>query len=116
MSNTNNLEKFRSLVFLLLQPTVGTDLAMPTDVNGQYIVLLKVLNNYAILESNNINDDQALVYNRDCMLLGVNQSIKMGWGYSLDGFQTMIKALRIYIRCDLGVINESGIYLITTTI
>ena len=75
----------------------------------------KVLDNYAISESNNINDNQALVYNRDCMLLGVNQSIKMEWGYSSDGFQRMIKALRIYIRCDLGVTNESGISLITAT-
>ena len=48
---------------------------MITDVNGQYIVQPKVLDNYAISESNNINDNQALVYNRDCMLLGVNQSI-----------------------------------------
>lgn len=101
---------------LVYNTTVGTDLAMLTDVNGQYIVPPKVLDNYAISESNNINDNQALVYNRDCMLLGVNQSIKMEWGYSSDGFQRMIKALRIYIRCDLGVTNESGISLITATI
>jgi HK97 family phage major capsid protein len=101
---------------LVYNTTVGTDLAMLTDVNGQYIVPPKVLDNYSISESNNINDNQALVYNRDCMLLGVNQSIKMEWGYSSDGFQKMIKALRIYIRCDLGVTNESGISLITATI
>lgn len=95
--------------------TVGADLAMLTDINGQYITPPKVLDNYTISESNNIDNLQALVYNRDCMLLGINKDIKMEWGYSSDGFQRMIKALRIYIRCDLGVTNEKGISLVTAT-
>lgn len=49
------------------------------------------------------------------MLLGVNKDIQMEWGYTQDGFQRMIKALRIYIRCDLGVTNEKGISLVTST-
>jgi len=96
--------------------TVGADLAMLTDINGQYITPPKVLDNYAISESNNIDDSQTLVYNRDCMLLGINKDIKLEWGYTSDGFQRMIKALRIYIRCDLGVTNEKGISLVTATV
>lgn len=38
--------------------TVGTDLSMITDANGQYIVPTNVLDNYIISESNNINDNQ----------------------------------------------------------
>ena len=41
--------------------------------------------------------------------------VNLEWGYTQDGFQRMIKALRIYIRCDLGVTNESGISLVTAT-
>ncbi|WP_238948993.1 phage major capsid protein [Clostridium sp. YIM B02569] len=100
---------------IVYNTTVGTDLSMLTDANGQYIVPPKVLDNYAISESNNIADNQALVYHRECMLLGVNKDIQMEWGYTQDGFQRMIKALRIYIRCDLGIVNEKGISLVTAT-
>ncbi len=91
------------------------DLPMITDANGQYIVPPRVLDNYTISESNSIADNQALVYHRECMLLGVNKDIQMEWGYTQDGFQRMIKALRIYIRCDLGIVNEKGISLVTST-
>lgn len=98
---------------IVYNTTAGTDLAMLTDSNGQYIVPPKVLDNYTISESNNISDDQVLIYNRDSLLLGVNKDIQLEWGYTSDGFQRMIKALRIYIRCDLGVVNESGVSLVT---
>lgn len=113
MRNTSGLKKFRALVFLF-QPN-KIDLPMITDANGQYIVPPRVLDNYTISESNNIADNQALVYHRECMLLGVNKDIQMEWGYTQDGFQRMIKALRIYIRCDLGIVNEKGISLVTST-
>lgn len=100
---------------IVYNTTVGTDLALLTDNLGQYVNPPKALDNYVISESNNINDNQALVYNRDCMLLGINKDIRLEWGYTSDGFQRMIKALRIYIRCDLGVVNEKGISLVTAT-
>lgn len=100
---------------IVYNTTVGSDLSMLTDANGQYIVPPRALDNYTISESNNINDNQALVYHRECMLLGVNKDIQMEWGYTQDGFQRMIKALRIYIRCDLGIVNEKGISLVTAT-
>lgn len=39
----------------------------------------------------------------------------MEWGYAQDGFQRMVKVLRIYIRCDLEIVNEKGISLVTAT-
>ncbi|WP_238919152.1 hypothetical protein [Clostridium sp. YIM B02555] len=50
---------------------------MLIDANGQYIVPQRVLDKYIISESNNIADDQAVVYHRECMLLRVNKDIQM---------------------------------------
>lgn len=65
----------------------------------------KLLPLCTISESNNIADNQALVYHRERMLLGVNKDIQMEWEYPRYGFQRMIKSLIIYIRCDLGIAN-----------
>lgn len=101
---------------IVYNTTVGTDLAMLTDANGQYILPPMALSKYTISESNNISDDQALIFNRDCMLLGVNENINLEWGYTNDGFQRMVKALRLYVRFDLGIVNEKGISLVTATV
>lgn len=100
---------------IVYNTTVGTDLAMLTDANGQYITPPKALDKYVISESNNISDDQALIFHRECMLLGINENIQIEFGYSQDGFQRMVKSLRIYVRFDLGIINEKGISLVTAT-
>ncbi|WP_431603164.1 phage major capsid protein [Clostridium beijerinckii] len=100
---------------IVYNTTVGTDLAMLIDANGQYITPPKALDKYAISESNNISDDQALIFHRDCMLLGINENIQIEFGYTNDGFQRMVKSLRLYVRFDLGIINEKGISLVTAT-
>ncbi|WP_179117841.1 hypothetical protein [Clostridium sp. BL-8] len=48
-------------------------------------------------------------------LLGINRNIAIELGYSSDRFQRMVKSLRIYMRCDLGVIREQGVSLVTAT-
>lgn len=98
---------------IVVNTDTGTDLAMLTDSNGQYIVPPRALDTYTISESNNINDNQALVYDANSLLVGINEGISIEWGYSNDGFQRMVKSLRIYIRCDLGVINEKAVSLVT---
>ena len=91
----------------------STDLSMLTDANGQYIVPPKALDKYDLIESNNIQDGHVLAYDPMSLLVGVNEAIKMEWGYTSDGFQRMIKSLRIYLRMDLGVINEKGVAVAT---
>ncbi|NFE96621.1 phage major capsid protein [Clostridium botulinum] len=98
---------------IVLNTDTATDLSMLTDANGQYITPPKALDDYNMTESNNIADNQVLVYNKDALLVGINRGISVEWGYTNDGFKRMIKALRVYIRCDLGVINEKGISLVT---
>lgn len=98
---------------IVVNTDAGTDLAMLTDTNGQYVVPPMALDKYALAESNNIKDNEALVFDRNSLLVGINEGMSIEWGYSTDGFQRMVKSLRIYIRCDLGVINEKGISLVT---
>lgn len=98
---------------IVVNTDAGTDLAMLTDTNGQYVVPPMALDKYALAESNNIKDNEALVFDRNSLLVGINEGMSIEWGYSSDGFQRMVKSLRIYIRCDLGVINEKGISLVT---
>ena len=43
------------------------------------------------------------------LLLGLQQGIKVEWGYSADQFQRIQKGLRIYLRADLGVLNEKAV-------
>ncbi len=45
----------------------------------------------------------------------VNRDIQMEWSYTDDGFQRMIKPLRIYMRCNLGIVNEKGASLVPLT-
>lgn len=101
---------------VVVNTNTGTDLAMLTDANGQYIVPPRALDTYTLSESNNIEDNQALVYDAQSLLVGINDGISIEWGYSNDGFQRMVKSLRIYIRCDLGVINEKAVSLVTATV
>lgn len=98
---------------IVINTNTSTDLAMLVDSSGQYVLPPKSLENYIINESNNIEDNQALVFDSDSLLVGINEGITIEWGYSNDGFQRLVKALRIYIRCDLGVINEKGVSLVT---
>lgn len=101
----------------------ATDVALSTDVglalagyktgDGMYIDGPKVLNNYVITESNNMNDQHILAYDRNQLLLGIHKDITIEWGHSADMFQRIQKGLRIYLRTDLGVINEKAVTQVT---
>lgn len=101
----------------------ATDVALSTDVglslagyktaDGLYIDGPKVLNNYEITESNNINDEHILAYDRNQLLLGIHKDMTIEVGTSGDMFQRIQKGIRIYLRADLGVINEKAITKVT---
>ena len=101
----------------------ATDVALSTDVglslagyktaDGLYIDGPKVLNNYEITESNNINDEHILAYDRNQLLLGIHKDMTIEIGTSGDMFQRIQKGIRIYLRTDLGVINEKAITKVT---
>lgn len=101
----NNIEPTN----IVYNTNVGSDLAMLKDSNGQYIVPPKVIDKYISSESNNIKDNECYIYNSDYLILGLQQGIKAEWGYSADQFQRIQKGLRIYLRADLGVLNEKAV-------
>lgn len=98
---------------IALSTNVGLALAGYKTSDGQYIDGPKVLNDYEITESNNMNDEHILVYDRNQLLLGIHKDITIEWGTSGDMFQRIQKGLRIYLRTDLGVINEKGVTQVT---
>lgn len=98
-----------------LNSDLASDLSMLKTTDGQYVVPPKTLENYDIAESNNINDNEAVVFDRNSILLGLQKGMTIEWGTSGDMFQRIQKGLRIVLRADLGVINEKGITLVTVT-
>lgn len=98
-----------------LNSDLASELEMLKTTDGQYIVPPKAIEKYKISESNNVNDKEAIVYDRNSLLLGIQKGMTMEWGTSGDMFQRIQKGLRIIIRADLGVTNEKGVTLVTVT-
>lgn len=80
--------------------------------DGQYIMPPASISEYEIVESNNMKDDETLVFDKESLLLGLHKGITIEWGTSGDMFQRIQKGLRIYLRADLGVIRPKGISLV----
>lgn len=98
---------------IVYNATLAGELATYKTSEGQYIPAPILLNQYDITESNNLADNHILTFNRDSLLIGVHKDITLEFGYMNNGFQSMTKALRVYVRCDLGVLREDGIALTT---
>lgn len=98
-----------------LNSDLASKLEMLKTTDGQYVIPPKAIENYNITQSNNVNDNEAVVFDRNSLLLGIQQGMTIEWGTSGDMFQRIQKGLRIIIRADLGVTNEKGITLVTVT-
>lgn len=98
---------------IVYNSTIAGELNLYKTGDGQYIPAPILLSQYNITESNNLSDQHILTFNRDSLLLGVHKDIQLEFGYMNNGFQSMTKALRVYVRCDLAVLREDGICLTT---
>lgn len=98
-----------------LNSDLSSQLEMLKTTDGQYVIPPKAIENYDITQSNNINDNEAIVFDKNSLLLGIHQDMTIEWGTSGDMFQRIQKGLRIIIRADLGVTNEKGVTLVTVT-
>lgn len=96
-----------------LNSDLASQLEMLKTTDGQYVIPPKAIENYNITQSNNVNDNEAVVFDRNSLLLGIQQGMTIEWGTSGDMFQRIEKGLRIIIRADLGVTNEKGVTLVT---
>lgn len=90
---------------------LATDIETQKDSTGQYIQAPNSMSNYIISESNNIENNNALIYDSNCLLMGLNQDINIEWGTTGDMFQRLQVGLRIHMRVDLVVVNPEGIAL-----
>lgn len=88
------------------------DLESLVDANGQPIIPPRYFEKLTKCVSNNVNDAQVVVYNKDALLLGLHKSLRIEWGTSADQFQRLQRGLRVYIRADLGVIKEEGVAVV----
>lgn len=90
----------------------ATALELLKDGNGLYIESPYFMGQYAVRESNNMEDSHIVMYNRDSLLLGIHKNIQIEVGTSGDQFQRIMKGIRVYLRADLGVINQKGVCLV----
>jgi phage capsid family len=95
-----------------LSSDLAGELQMLKANDGQYIMPPSSISEYEIEESNNMKDDETLVFDSESLLLGLHKGITIEWGTSGDMFQRIQKGLRIYLRADLGVIRPKGISLV----
>ena len=98
-----------------LSSDLAGELQMLKANDGQYIMPPASISTYEIVESNNMKDDETLVFDSESLLLGLHKGITVEWGTSGDMFQRIQKGLRIYLRADLGVIRPKGISLVKVT-
>ena len=80
--------------------------------DGQYLERPNFMNNYNVEESNNIKEDQAVIYDVNSLLLGINRNMTISWGYTGDDFQRLKKGLRIHIRADFTPVRKDGVALV----
>lgn len=88
---------------------VGTNLSLAKDLSGQYIVPPAALSKYITTQSNNINDKEAVIFNKDSLVIGMNKDITIEYGHYNDSFKKLMKGLRVHMRVDLGVLRPKGV-------
>ena len=98
-----------------LNSDLASDLEMLKTTDGQYVTPPKAIEDYEITQSNNIKDNESVIFDRNSLLLGLQKGMTIEWGTSGDMFQRIQKGLRIVLRADLGVTNEKGVTIATVT-
>lgn len=88
---------------------LACDLQTTKSADGFYIEPPKVITQLIQAESNNLEDGEGIVYDKDNLLLGIQKHITIEWGHVNDQFQRIIKGLRLVMRCDFAVLNEKAV-------
>lgn len=107
----NNIEPTN----IAFNTTVGTNLSLAKDSIGQYIAPPVMLANYITTQSNNIKDKEALIFDKDSLVIGINKDITIEYGHYNNTFKKLMKGLRIHMRVDLGVLRPKGIAISKVT-
>lgn len=107
----NNIEPTN----IAFNTTVGTNLSLAKDSSGQYITPPSILSKYTTTQSNNIKDKEALIFDKDSLVIGINKDITIEYGHYNNTFKKLMKGLRIHMRVDLGVLRPKGIAISKVT-
>lgn len=94
---------------------LASDLEIAKTTDGKYLEKPQFMNNYDISESNNIKENQAVIYDVNSLLLGINKDITISWGYSTDDFQRLKKGLRVHLRADMTPVRNNGVKIVNIT-
>lgn len=94
---------------------LASDLEIAKTKDGKYLEKPQFMNNYDISESNNIKENQAVIYDVNSLLLGINKDITISWGYSTDDFQRLKKGLRVHLRADMTPVRNNGVKIVNIT-
>lgn len=100
---------------VVMSTDTATDMAMLVDKNGQYIAPPKAIEKLTICESNNVKPEDILVYDPMQLVLGLHKGITLKIGFATGDFESLKHSIRIYTRCDLGVLREEAFCLVSTT-
>ena len=87
---------------------------MKKDGNGRYIEKPVFMDKFNVTESNNIKDNQVVVYDVNSLLLGINRNITIQWGYVGNDFQSLKKGLRVHLRADFIPTRADGVVLVNS--
>lgn len=91
---------------------LASDIEKAKTTDGQYLEKPKFMDKYIESESNNLQENHAIIYNMDSLLIGIHKDITIEWGYSTDDFQRLKKGLRIHLRADFVPVRKDGVALI----
>lgn len=94
---------------------LSSDLEISKTSDGKYLEKPQFMNNYDVSESNNIKENQAIIYDVNSLLLGIHKDITISWGYATDDFQRLKKGLRVHLRADMTPVRNNGVKIVNIT-
>lgn len=91
---------------------IDTSLSLLTDTTGQPLNAPKVIEDLTHTVSNNINDNEAIVFDSNSIVMGLQNQITIDTSEAL-GFMDGSVYLRVYAMLDIAILNPKNITKIT---
>lgn len=83
---------------------------------GGFLNPPKALEGITLDGSNNVKADEAVVLDRNAVVVGVTPYLMIERGYITDQFQKLQKSLCVYIGVDVALVNNKGVVDLTKAI
>lgn len=100
---------------IAMSTVLWSELEGITDSTGSWLIPPKFYIDLEKSYSNNMPENDIIVYDPNALLLGIQQNIKIEVGTTSDQFQRIMKGIRVYIRADLGILEPKAICVATKT-